>query len=294
MSKHKHYFLRGLQASGKSTFAKELLDKYPNVYIRVNKDDLRNAYFKNNYSKDNERFILQVEEQIIRNVVALGRFVIWDNTHFAPFHTERKEKLEQELGIKFEVKDFIIPLEEAIMRDKLRPNPVGEKVIRETYKRYLNSDNFETRYPKYVEWDIRLPSAFIFDMDGTLAWNTTNRSWYDYSRVIEDSPNAPVCSLYELLSSRFEIIVVSGREDSCREMTLEWFRKNGLWTPNLIFMRKIGDSRKDDIIKKEIYEEHIKGKFNIRGVFDDRLSVCKMWHEIGLPLFRVGNPEADF
>jgi tRNA uridine 5-carbamoylmethylation protein Kti12 len=41
---------------------------------------------------------------------------------------------------KYEVeyKDFFTPLEECIRRDSLRPNPIGEKVIRSTYNRYKN------------------------------------------------------------------------------------------------------------------------------------------------------------
>ena len=41
-------------------------------------------------------------------------------------------------GYKYEIefKDFFIPLEECIRRDAMRPNPIGEKVIRETWKRY--------------------------------------------------------------------------------------------------------------------------------------------------------------
>lgn len=27
---------------------------------------------------------------------------------------------------------------------------------------------------------------------------------------------------------------------------------------------------------------------------DDRLRVCRMWHSLGLPVFRVGDPDADF
>jgi predicted kinase len=35
-----------------------------------------------------------------------------------------------------EFKDFKTPLEECLRRDSLRDNPIGEKVIRDTYYRY--------------------------------------------------------------------------------------------------------------------------------------------------------------
>lgn len=35
-----------------------------------------------------------------------------------------------------EFKNFFIPLQECIERDSKRPNPIGEKVIRNTYEKY--------------------------------------------------------------------------------------------------------------------------------------------------------------
>ena len=35
-----------------------------------------------------------------------------------------------------EIKNFFTPLEECIERDSKRPNPIGEKIIRNTYEKY--------------------------------------------------------------------------------------------------------------------------------------------------------------
>jgi hypothetical protein len=59
-------------------------------------------------------------------------------------------------------------------------------------------------------------------------------------------------------------------------------------------MRHNGDYRKDVVVKEEMYNDHIKGKYNVTVVIDDRLQVCRMWHRLGLPLLRVGDPDADF
>lgn len=32
----------------------------------------------------------------------------------------------------------------------------------------------------------------------------------------------------------------------------------------------------------------------VDGVFDDRARVCRMWYAKGIPLFRVGDPDAEF
>ena len=55
-----------------------------------------------------------------------------------------------------------------------------------------------------------------------------------------------------------------------------------------------GNKEKDSIIKRRIFEENIRGKFYIDFVLDDRLQVCRMWYEMGLPLLRVGDPDANF
>jgi hypothetical protein len=54
-----------------------------------------------------------------------------------------------------------------------------------------------------------------------------------------------------------------------------------------LFMRKSGDYRKDSVVKKEIYERHIKEDFNVEFVLDDRDQVVKMWREQGLVCLQV-------
>jgi hypothetical protein len=54
-----------------------------------------------------------------------------------------------------------------------------------------------------------------------------------------------------------------------------------------LFMRKTGDIRSDDIVKREIYETHIKPEWNVVCVLDDRQRVVDMWREIGLTCLQV-------
>jgi predicted kinase len=130
--------LRGLPASGKSTYAKELLVKYPGQYKRVNKDDLRNMLDGGKWSKENEQFILVLRDLIIINVICVQqKNVIVDDTNLAPIHLEHIKQLIGTNAI-VEVKDFTaVPLEECIRRDKTREASVGEKVIRGMYNQFL-------------------------------------------------------------------------------------------------------------------------------------------------------------
>ena len=53
-------------------------------------------------------------------------------------------------------------------------------------------------------------------------------------------------------------------------------------------MRKEQDFRKDSIVKKEIYHEHVIGKFNTVAIYDDRQQVVDMIrNELGLKVFQV-------
>lgn len=269
--------LKGLPASGKSTYAKELVAK---GWKRVNKDDLRAMMDDSKWSRANEKIIISSEMDLVVNLLVSGSDVIVDSTNFA--HENKWKNVAEERGATFEVKFFDVPLMECIERDSRRGDKsVGSKVIYKMYEEYLE--------PKKSQWDVNLPYAYIFDIDGTLA-KSEGRSPYDYSKVSTDSQNEDVALIFRLLAGTSfvsnKLIVVSGRDSSCKQDTLNWLDKWEL-TPDLLYMRARGDSRKDSIVKKEIYDNEIKGKYNVLGVFDDRNQVVEMWRSLGLTCFQV-------
>lgn len=128
--------------------------------------------------------------------------------------------------------------------------------------------------------------AAIFDLDGTLA-HRNDRSPYDMSKVSEDSVDPYLAWLVGLhLQHGYRIIIVSGRDSVCWEDTVNWLAKYGIKYDEL-HMRPEGDNRKDSIVKLEIYENEIKGKYSVECVYDDRDQVVKMWREQGLRVFQV-------
>jgi len=92
-----------------------------------------------------------------------------------------------------------------------------------------------------------------------------------------------------------ELFIFSGRDDSCIEETKEWLNKHDINNFKLV-MRNTGDKRSDEIVKKEMYEKHIKDKYNVLAVFDDRPRVIRMWKEQKLMVFDVNrqDPRIDF
>ena len=285
---------RGLPASGKSTWAKQQLS---NRVKRVNKDDLRAMLDNSEWSKQNETFVLSVRDYIVRYALLGGYDIIVDDTNLAPKHEDALRAIADDVGAQFEVQDFLdVPLQTCIDRDSARPNSVGKKVIKTMYNSFIRKKGHVAQYvkPPYNE---DLPNCIIVDIDGTLA-HIVDRSPYDYTKVSEDVVDENVAQIVRKYAQRdiqdlpdTYIIVVSGREDACRTETEQWLADN--YIPyDEFYMRKSGDQRNDAIVKKEIYDEFIKPRFNVRFVLDDRDRVVKMWREEGLKVLQVA--EGDF
>lgn len=280
--------LKGLPASGKTTYAKEVVEKNAGIWKRVNKDDLRAMLDGSRWSKTNEKFILEIRDIIIRTALHNRRNVIVDDTNLAPFHEDRIRLLAADYdGCEVEVKMFDTPLAECIERDRKRDKPVGASVIRDMYNKYLRKEI------QPISYDATLPFTVICDLDGTLALHIA-RGPYEADKCETDALNVPVATLLRLyIIGGYKIIFLSGREEIYREQTQRWLDKNAFAHIPLL-MRPAGDKRNDTIVKQELYEQHIKDRYNVIAVFDDRARVCRMWHSIGLPLYRVGDPDAEF
>lgn len=54
-------------------------------------------------------------------------------------------------------------------------------------------------------------------------------------------------------------------------------------------MRREWDFRQDYEIKKEIYENEVKDKYDVKYVFEDRDQVVKMYRELWLTVLQVAN-----
>jgi len=276
---------KGLPASGKSTWAKNRIDNNPDMYKRVNKDDLRLMLDNNKWSKDNEKFILKVRDMLILSSLENGKHVIVDDTNLHPKHEINIKQLVKGKA-KVIIKDFTdIPLETCIKRDLQRVNSVGEKVIKDMYNQFLKPE------PVVYAEDETLPQATIIDIDGTLAL-MNGRNPFDWKRVGEDKLNYAVWDFIEDTGN--DVILLSGRDSVCRTETEKWLKDNSVVYDKL-YMRAEGDNRKDTIVKKELFENHIRGKYNVVSVIDDRPSVCRMWRdELGLFVFQVGDPHKEF
>jgi predicted kinase len=304
---------RGLPGSGKSTKARRWVYEDRANRARINRDDFRTMLYEGRFVKGvTEPRIVAARDGAIRELLKQGVNVINDDTNLPNRTVRDLEKLAWKEGADFEIWDLTdVPLETCVERDSLRvralgddKNPVGEDVIVDMYQKFIHGKPYPLPVTRPVEHaagkrqlyvpDKTLPEAIMVDIDGTVALHG-NRDPFDESRVHEDRPNAPV---WDVVWSQYregvKIIFCSGRTDGCREATEKWICEHlyGLVTPALLrnvnlFMRKHGDTRKDSIVKYELFDEHIRKHYNVKWVLDDRNQVVAMWREIGLTCFQV-------
>jgi predicted kinase len=291
---------RGLPASGKTTFARKL---QPYV-VRVNRDDLRYMlHGRRLFTQWAEGQVAAVQRATVEHLLRARADVVIDDTNLRPSTVREWAMLAARFHATFEVHDFTdVPLAECLRRDAERPDRerVGEQAIQRMHDRYLKDRNLPLPVP-HVEPgaagvvyapDPELPPAVLVDIDGTVAL-LDGRSPYDMTRVGDDEPNhAVIAAVRAMHAAGHAVVFCTGRDESARADTETWLAVHVDVPYQALFMRALGDSRRDSVVKGEIFETEIRGRWRIVGVFDDRQQVVRMWRELGLTVFQVA--EGDF
>ncbi len=135
------------------------------------------------------------------------------------------------------------------------------------------------------------PQAVLVDIDGTTAI-MCDRSPYDETRVAEDTPNLPVIAvIHAMMRAGHRIVFMSGRTEGCRDATEKWLIENMGGEFDGLFMRQVGDTRKDSIVKAELFDAFVRDRYAVTCVLDDRDQVVRMWRDIGLTVLQVADGE---
>lgn len=139
---------RGIQGSGKSTWAKQWVTEDPEHRVRFNNDDIRNMLGVY-WVPTREHIIYALRYQFLHSAMFYGYDIVIDNMNLndneVEFYKRVVESHNDPKGMipdivqshyVLEFKDFPTPLEECIERDSKRPNPIGAEVITSTYNKY--------------------------------------------------------------------------------------------------------------------------------------------------------------
>lgn len=147
--------------------------------------------------------------------------------------------------------------------------------------------------------------AIIVDIDGTIAdcshrlhfiqWEKKDWEGF-YQHLSDDKPKQGIIGLIKSVYydednrwDNLQLIFVTGRSDKYFPITDTWLRRYFGMSFPLLLMRREWDFRQDYEIKKEIYENEIKDKYDVKYVFEDRDQVVKMYRELWLTVLQVAN-----
>lgn len=292
--------LVGAPGSGKSTFARYFLRTEDN-WIRVNRDDFRLMQFGDSL------MIPFYEERISKMVEASVLTLLKSDTNVIIDATNTSLRTIQDMihtyteyaDISFKV--FDLPVDELVKRCDKRYEETGKFISKSVVER--NVANLKHTLEKfdfapiprkvqvattsYATQDKNLPKAVICDLDGTLSL-LNGRDPYNAATCDNDLLNEPVAAALKMAKQQgYQVILLSGREDKFREPTVRFLDKYQIGY-DLLLMRTSNDFRKDNIIKRELFEGEIQGKYFVEFLLDDRNQVVDMWRkDLHLPCFQV-------
>lgn len=297
----------GVSASGKTTWTTEFINERLNLgeqWVDINRDVIRRDIFnlKSNSSDFNWNDWKWKWEKEVKNKwnleinYFLSNFdslnlsgIVISDTNLNPSTRAFLETKFKEAGFEVEYKFFPISFEEAVKRDRARKISIGHSAIAEQLEKYNNQ--FGEKYTP----DKTLPKTVLVDIDGTLA-KKGDRNIFDWEKVDVDFLNEEISDILWGINTRcgYCIVLISGRDESCRDKTEKWVKDKLSFSPNAIFMRPVNDMRKDYIVKKELFNRYVRNNYNVRFVIDDRPVCCRLWMNLGIKTFICGNPWIEF
>ena len=145
------------------------------------------------------------------------------------------------------------------------------------------------------------PTAYIFDVDGTLAnvdpyIHYVRGSNRDYDAFHEASIDAlPNIEVLEMLNNaaqdKHAILIVTSRKEKWRGLTSMWLAKNNARS-HALFMRADDDNRADYETKKDILDK-INKHWNVVHAVDDNPNVITLWLDHGIKTTKIGTWDGD-
>lgn len=138
---HKIIICQGIQGSGKSTWARKWAQEDPSHRVRWNNDDMR-LLMGQYWVPSREPLLSKIRALFMNTTMDYGFDIVIDDMNLNPHTTEYYEVLVQAYNATHEDKYIIeyrlfnTPLDVCIERDAKRKNPIGAKVLTDTYTKY--------------------------------------------------------------------------------------------------------------------------------------------------------------
>lgn len=295
----------GASCSGKTTWAEQ-----QEGYHNINRDDVRFEMFTNGvrdwtryrFSNKNEREVTNQCEELALIAAAYGANIIISDTNLNPEIRNKWKEFASTYGYDYEEKLFPCDWDELVKRNNQRDSGISEAILYSQYKRFIQQyGDIGGHKLEVYKHDPQLMSTMIVDIDGTIADMDGVRKPYEWDKVGQDKVRQVVVDMVMGLAHYTQhITFMSGRDGVSYYDTLEWLQRYVMThsTKHIewdLVMRETGDMRKDYIVKYELFNTHVRGKFNVDAVFDDRDQVLRLWDLLDLPnVVNVGGYQNKF
>lgn len=306
MGKQHFYILRGLPGSGRDDAAKNMVED-DSWLIRVSRHDIGMQLYGYYHPMDHDRFmtdnITLIQTSQIDTALKAGLSVVVDDINVDAESIKRLYILANRYNLTPEIIDFDLHFEKCIKADRYANPSYGEAYIRTLVKKFIDKGSLrpvpannpeEIKLGRRYEPDKSLPKAFWLDADGTF-FGMGERDPFDFHLVHLDYVHEHIKNIVQALrKDGYAILVMTGRDESCREGTWKAFCDAGV-EPTEMFMRPNGTSDiQDFMIKEEIFfGNDIHKKYFVEFAFDDRTSVVKHTrYSMGIPVLQVA--DGDF
>lgn len=301
MNELKLIIVKGLPASGKSSWADEYIKENPN-FVKIEKDQIRKngELFPGGqyiHKRGDESIVLKERDKQIREAFKSGKSVISSDTNLVQKHITQLNNIAKQSRATVEIKSFLdVPLKDLIERDEKREDSVGEQVIRRMFHTQVG------KMPTFLKYDPSLETIVCCDIDGSLSNGPKDRSPYEWHKVGNDDVNLGVSAILDGIKviGLYKIFLFSGRDEVCRPETEAWLEKNDIEYDELYMRRsdhmdETGGQVKDTIVKADMIEKYIVGKYNVLFWIDDRPIVVQMLKdEYGINTLARGDQRYHF
>jgi len=296
----------GASCSGKTTWAEKFVrENQEGRWANINRDDIRFDIFnggvrdwsKYKFNRGNESIVTGIVDEHIYEAKLEKYNIIISDTNLNPKVRKKWKDWADFNGYEYEEKIFCLDWEQTVKRNSQRSGGLSTTVLRSQYEKMIQYVGRKTYTP-----DTTKPKAFLVDIDGTVADMTNIRKPYDWDKVGQDKPRKHVISMVQgLIESGLQPIFLSGRDGCCVTETYDWIMENiMMWYCQEgggfpLFMRSPSDSRKDTIVKEELFWEYVANNYNIVACLDDRPCMVNLWNELKIPnVVAVGDQLKEF